>query len=211
MSLSRWRLRVQMPTMIPTWERKGRLLERGWNSGEGEGQRRCDDDGGEDERCERSPSCLECVFHGACPSGRWVAGSPGRRGPRPLSRRPGSAPNALQDKRKRGSASRLDRLKVERAGLPFAGLSDVIGKALADCWRDVPIPPNSACFEGKIVPAGFLLNLAVAFDRVERLDRSKIFHREFLACHAPGWRRLLRGVKDGRRSDLAPGTVDCDW
>jgi len=108
-------------------------------------------------------------------------------------------------------AGRLDRLKIERAGLAFAGLPDVVAKALADSWSDVLIPLDRARFEGKVVPAGFLLDFAVALDRVERLDRSKIFHGEFLDCRAPDWRRLLRREKDGRRSDLAPRTVNCDW
>jgi len=32
-----------------------------------------------------------------------------------------------------------------------------------------------------------------------------------LSLLAPEWLRPLRGVKDGRRSDLAPRTVVCDW
>jgi len=81
-------------------------------------------------------------------------------------------------------AGRLDRLKVERAGRAFAGLPDVVAKALADRWSNVLVPLNCAGFEGKVVPAGFLFDFAVALDRVERLDGSEIFHGEFLGLQS---------------------------
>jgi hypothetical protein len=58
-------------------------------------------------------------------------------------------------------------LKVERAGRAFAGLPDVIAKALTDRWSNVLVPLDRAGFEGKVVPARFLLDFAVALDRVE--------------------------------------------
>jgi len=81
-------------------------------------------------------------------------------------------------------AGRLDRLKVEGAGRAFAGLPDVVAKALADRWSNVLVPLDRAGFEGKVVPAGFLFDFAVALDRIERLDGSKIFHGEFLGSQS---------------------------
>jgi hypothetical protein len=51
----------------------------------------------------------------------------------------------------------------------------------------------------------------VTLDRVERLDGSEIFHGEFLGLQSRKWLLPLGDEKDGRRSDLAPRTVDCDW
>ena len=105
----------------------------------------------------------------------------------------------------------LDRLKVKRTGDARTGLPDVVAKALADRRGNILVPLNRAGFEGKVVPTSFLLDFAVALDRVKRLDGSKIFHGEFLGLQKPEWPLPLGDEKDGRRSDLAPRTVDCDW
>ena len=79
---------------------------------------------------------------------------------------------------------RLDCLQVQRAGGAFAGLADVIAKALPNRWCDVLVPLDRALLERKVVAARFLLDLAVALDRVERLDGSEIFHGEFLGSQS---------------------------
>src|ERR1051325_8271833 len=81
-------------------------------------------------------------------------------------------------------AGRLDRLTVERAGHAFAVLPDTIAEALTDRRGNILVPLDRARFERKVIPAGFLLDFAVALDRVERLDGSKIFHGEFLGSQS---------------------------
>ena len=76
---------------------------------------------------------------------------------------------------------KLDGLQIDRAGSPFAGLPDIITETLADRRINVLVPLDRALFEGKIVPAGFLFDLATGLRDVERFDGSKIFHGEFLA------------------------------
>jgi hypothetical protein len=72
------------------------------------------------------------------------------------------------DYRKAGSeAPMLDRLKVNRAGLPFTGLAHVVAEALPDSRSNILVPLDRSRFEAEIVATGFLLDLAVALDRVE--------------------------------------------
>src|SRR5690242_9244248 len=175
--------------MLPTWERRSKLPDGRWNSREGEAKRGSHDDGGEDERHERPPSCRNCVFHGVCPSGQRISAHPGGEG------RGHSA--AIRDRprtryRTGGSeapAGGLDRLKVERAGHAFAVLSDIIAEALTDRRSNILVPLDRARFERKVIPAGFLLDFAVALDRVERLDGSKMCHGEFLGSQSRNGRR----------------------
>jgi hypothetical protein len=91
----------------------------------------------------------------------------------------------------------LDGLKVQRAGIALVGLPDVIAKALADRWSNILVPHDRAGFEAKVVAARFLLDFAVALDRVERLDGSKILHGEFLYWQEPEWPLPLGGMKEG--------------
>ena len=62
---------------------------------------------------------------------------------------------------------RLNRLQVEGACPAIAALTKVIAEPLADRRRNVLVPLDRAGFERKIVPAGFLRDLAVALARVE--------------------------------------------
>src|SRR5689334_12972207 len=81
-------------------------------------------------------------------------------------------------------AGPLDRLKVECAGRAFAVLPDIIAEALTDRRGNILVPLDRVRFERKVIPAGFLLDFAVALDRVERLDGSKMFHGEFLGSQS---------------------------
>ena len=83
---------------------------------------------------------------------------------------------------------RLDCLQVQRAGGAFAGLADVIAKALPNRWCDVLVPLDRALLERKVVAARFLLDFAVTLGGVKRLDRSEIPHGEFLGARRPDWR-----------------------
>src|SRR6185312_5070441 len=127
-------------------------------------------------------------------------------------------PSAARDRPQRvtalgsnGFRALLDRLKVQRARVALGTLSDIVAETLADDGSDILVPHDRAGLEAKVIAARFLLDLAVALDRVERLDGSKIFHGRFLGWQPPDWPLPLGGVKEGRRSDLAPRTVDCDW
>ena len=60
----------------------------------------------------------------------------------------------------------LNRLKVQRAGLPILG-AHVIGKSLTDLGSNVLVPGDCARFEAKVLTAGFRLDFAVALDVVE--------------------------------------------
>jgi hypothetical protein len=81
---------------------------------------------------------------------------------------PGSAPNTpYRTSESRGSTDRLDGLKIDRAGLPLGRLADVVAQALSDGRGNILVPLDGILVECEIVSAGFLLDLAVALDRVE--------------------------------------------
>jgi hypothetical protein len=67
----------------------------------------------------------------------------------------------------KASAVLLDGLKVQRAGLPIAALTDIVAETLANRGSDILVPLNRARFEAKIIAAGFLLDFAVALDGIE--------------------------------------------
>src|SRR3954454_4777623 len=105
----------------------------------------------------------------------------------------------------------LDCLQVQRARLGVVG-ARLVRETLPDRRETVLAPCDRALFEANEITADFRLDLAVALDRVERLHGSKKLHDEFVSGHTPKLAQYLLGdVKEGRRSDLAPKTVDFDW
>jgi hypothetical protein len=70
MSLSRWRLRVQMASDACYMGTQTADSHPSWISPECEAERGSHDDGREDERHDSPPSDLKCAFHGVCPSDR---------------------------------------------------------------------------------------------------------------------------------------------
>ena len=130
------------------------------------------------------------------------------------SSRPGS-PDAYKTEAGcpcRPLAIELDGLEVERGRLTVDALANIVAEPLTDHRSDFLVPQDRADFEADRVARDFGIDLAVAERGVERLDGAKIFHGEF-----PFWSGATIGasrlgdVKEGRRSGLAPKTVDCDW
>jgi len=100
--------------------------------------------------------------------------------------------NAARDRPQRDNRAKarlspgdLDGLQIQRARLALVVRADVIAKTLADGGSNVLVPLDRALFEAKVVAASFLLDFAVTLGGVKRLDRSEIFHGEFLSWHPP--------------------------
>ncbi len=62
---------------------------------------------------------------------------------------------------------RLDRLEIQRAGLPLIVGARLIRETLADRRKAILVPRNRALFEMDGIAAGFRLDLALALDGVE--------------------------------------------